>query len=616
MKKTILILSVVFTAAIQALAQPMPIGNRFYQPYINYNNTGLRLSITSYEDHTAKLLAYDGPNGNVVIPEQFEYEGETFTITEIEDYAFFGKCSIGLITMPSTIKRIGSYAFYSSNARINNLPDSLLSIGPYAFSGTRSFGFTIPARTEHIAPAAFFQNGLDYFFVDSLNPYFTTVDGVLFSKDTSVLLAWPDNRNDSSYIVPEGVRRIEAYAFDAGCRITNIILPNSLRELGARALRSQGNATIHIPGGVCRIEGNPVLNKTVILDSLDGLPNQHYRFDGDRMVSMDGDTLILWNNVQGDIVVPQGIKVIAPECFANREDITGITLPEGLTTLCYNSLQRSKAHINLPSTVRHIGRSACEEVKMDSLILPEGITNIEPLAFGGANISGVVRFPSTLKRISDSSMLQIRYHHIEFSEGLEEIGIDAFAFSKSTSTDPLHRFPSTLRNICKGAFGLSEMTSCFFSGELDTIGAQMGGSVISYCWLANTEPPALYPGFFDNRVINEIFVPCGMVPVYQAAGDEWDKIADSLFVENCESIATLEENHTYLMPNPASETVTVASSFRIGEVEVYTLEGRRIIASRVDGISTTLDISQLPTGTYIVRITTNNGTAYKKLVVK
>ena len=86
--------------------------------------------------------------------------------------------------------------------------------------------------------------------------------------------------------------------------------------------------------------------------------------------------------------------------------------------------------------------------------------------------------------------------------------------------------------------------------------------------------------------------------------------------ESSASVLAASDRYTYLMPNPASETVTVASSFRIGEVEVYTLEGRRIIASRVDGISTTLDISQLPTGTYIVRITTNNGTAYKKLVVK
>ncbi|MBP5190734.1 MAG: T9SS type A sorting domain-containing protein [Bacteroidales bacterium] len=81
-------------------------------------------------------------------------------------------------------------------------------------------------------------------------------------------------------------------------------------------------------------------------------------------------------------------------------------------------------------------------------------------------------------------------------------------------------------------------------------------------------------------------------------------------------IETTADRYTYLMPNPASETVTVASSFRIGDVEVYTLDGRRILASRVDGISTTLDISSLPTGTYIVRISTNNGTAFKKLVVK
>ncbi len=86
--------------------------------------------------------------------------------------------------------------------------------------------------------------------------------------------------------------------------------------------------------------------------------------------------------------------------------------------------------------------------------------------------------------------------------------------------------------------------------------------------------------------------------------------------DNPNRIETTADRYTYLMPNPASETVTVASSFRIGDVEVYTLDGRRILASRVDGISTTLDISSLPTGTYIVRVSTNNGTAYKKLVVK
>ena len=79
---------------------------------------------------------------------------------------------------------------------------------------------------------------------------------------------------------------------------------------------------------------------------------------------------------------------------------------------------------------------------------------------------------------------------------------------------------------------------------------------------------------------------------------------------------TLDDRYAYLMPNPASETVTVASSFRIAEVEVYTLEGRSVLRQRVDGISTTLDISSLPAATYLVRISTGHGTAFKKLVVK
>ena len=79
-------------------------------------------------------------------------------------------------------------------------------------------------------------------------------------------------------------------------------------------------------------------------------------------------------------------------------------------------------------------------------------------------------------------------------------------------------------------------------------------------------------------------------------------------------IETVADRYTYLMPNPAGETVTVASSFRIGEVELYDLNGKLLARQKVDGLQTALDISALAGGTYIVRVTTNNGTAYKKLV--
>ena len=78
----------------------------------------------------------------------------------------------------------------------------------------------------------------------------------------------------------------------------------------------------------------------------------------------------------------------------------------------------------------------------------------------------------------------------------------------------------------------------------------------------------------------------------------------------------LEQGLT-MSPNPVSGLLTV----NIGNgdnftVEIIDLHGTLQKQGSFNGPTATLDISQLPTGTYIVRVSTNNGTAYKKLVVK
>ena len=72
-----------------------------------------------------------------------------------------------------------------------------------------------------------------------------------------------------------------------------------------------------------------------------------------------------------------------------------------------------------------------------------------------------------------------------------------------------------------------------------------------------------------------------------------------------------------LSPNPASGELTVTFN-RAGEYTIEILDMRGVVMTRstVDGISTTLDISSLPAATYLVRISTGHGTAFKKLVVK
>ena len=78
----------------------------------------------------------------------------------------------------------------------------------------------------------------------------------------------------------------------------------------------------------------------------------------------------------------------------------------------------------------------------------------------------------------------------------------------------------------------------------------------------------------------------------------------------------LVERYVHLMPNPASERVTVTSSFGLRQVELYDAAGTRVLNQRLTGYSASLDISALPSGTYLARIVTPSGAVTKKLIVQ
>ena len=76
------------------------------------------------------------------------------------------------------------------------------------------------------------------------------------------------------------------------------------------------------------------------------------------------------------------------------------------------------------------------------------------------------------------------------------------------------------------------------------------------------------------------------------------------------------DRFTRIMPNPAHDVVNVLSSYRLESVAVYDLTGRQLLEQPADGISTVVDVSALPRGTYIMAIRTQQGVATKKLLVE
>ena len=98
---------------------------------------------------------------------------------------------------------------------------------------------------------------------------------------------------------------------------------------------------------------------------------------------------------------------------------------------------------------------------------------------------------------------------------------------------------------------------------------------------------------------------------------EWtDTICFHVPVHHVGRVVTPVEQYTYLMPNPAKEEVTVASSFRVKAVELYGSDGKLLQHKEVNAVGTTLDLKGLPAGLYFVRVVTTAGVTTKRLVVE
>lgn len=100
------------------------------------------------------------------------------------------------------ISTVTEHAFYGcGSTRSVFIPATLTEIGDKAFAGCLH---------------------LSWFAVEPGNPSFTAVDGVLFSRDMSVLICYPAGREADSYTIPDTVRRIEPMAFFACGALTAI----------------------------------------------------------------------------------------------------------------------------------------------------------------------------------------------------------------------------------------------------------------------------------------------------------------------------------------------------------------------------------------------------------
>ena len=74
--------------------------------------------------------------GHVTIPETVTFDGMSYTVTSIDDYAFANCGSLTDVSIPNTISYIGSYGFYNCYSLKNiSIPESVTILSDYIFTG-------------------------------------------------------------------------------------------------------------------------------------------------------------------------------------------------------------------------------------------------------------------------------------------------------------------------------------------------------------------------------------------------------------------------------------------------------------------------------------------------
>ena len=78
--------------------------------------------------------------------------------------------------------------------------------------------------------------------VDSNNPKYTTLDGVLYSKDMKTLICCGGGKS-GAFNIPESVTTISNSAVDGCTKLTSISIPNTVTSIGTWAFSNCKNVT-------------------------------------------------------------------------------------------------------------------------------------------------------------------------------------------------------------------------------------------------------------------------------------------------------------------------------------------------------------------------------------
>ncbi|MCD8151110.1 MAG: leucine-rich repeat protein [Clostridiales bacterium] len=357
------------------------------------------------------------------------------SVTTIGKYAFWKNYSLTSVTVPDNVTDIGYAAFgdCTSLAEIT-LGESVQTIGAYAFQAATITSLTLPASVESLGDLICSScSNLTAFYVDYANTTYSAEDGVLFNKDQTELLCYPQGKADTTYSVPSSVTTVADYAIYNNKYLTSISLTDNITAIGDWAF------------AYCT-----ALQSLAVPDSVMELG----------MGIADNCTTLTCASVGS------GIDTLSYRTFYGCTALKEVTLSDGLTTIYnwafYNC--QSLTDVNIPSTVISIGvNSFYNCISLTEIVLPEGLETISSYAFNSCTALASINIPSTVTSIEANAFYNCTSLTVEYPSSLTLMDDGSYLLVDTVSISGTYDYEEAYEvleivNEERAAEGLSELT--------------------------------------------------------------------------------------------------------------------------------------------------------------
>ena len=251
----------------------------------------------------------------------------------------FNSCTnLESVVIGNNVANIYSNAFSLCTSLTSiNIPDSVINIEGGAFSGCI---------------------GLTEINIGFENDSYSSIDGVLFNKDITLLHTYPAGKT-GSYSIPDSVTVIGQGAIDGCIGLTSVIIPNSVKQLGDWAISSCPNLTnIVIPASVESIGALPFIHCDNLTEIIVDSQNNMFSSENGVLFSKNKATLITCpNGKSGSYSIPNSVTSIGNHAFTQCLKLINISIPDSTVSIGDEAFYHcpSLAKVVIGSSVKSIG---------------------------------------------------------------------------------------------------------------------------------------------------------------------------------------------------------------------------------------------------------------------